>query len=123
MRGVGIDLVAIPRIERLLSRYGERFAARLFTPGERAFCEGRGRPARHYAARFAAKEAALKALQVPPGLRWHELEVRVDAGGAPRLALHGRAAGAARERGASALWLSLTHEGEMAAAVVVAEGR
>ena len=122
IRGLGIDLASISRVERLLARYGDRFAARLFTPGERAYCESRGRPGHHYAARFAAKEAALKALAVPAGLRWHDLEVLAGAGGAPRLRLHGRAARAAAARGVRALHVSLTHDGDVAGAVVVAEG-
>jgi holo-[acyl-carrier protein] synthase len=120
--GVGIDLTPVERIERLLERHGERFAARVFTDGERAYCRGRARAAEHYAARFAAKEAALKALGVPDGLRWHEMEVVSRPGEPPALALGGAAARAAAARGVTRMHLSLSHAGGQAAAVVVAEG-
>lgn len=120
--GVGIDLCPISRMERALSRHAPRFAERVFTPAERAYCEGRARPGEHFAARFAAKEAFLKALGVPSGLSWHELEVVTGTGGAPRLRLSGEAARAAQRLGAGRVHLSLTHGGDTAAAVVVAEG-
>jgi holo-[acyl-carrier protein] synthase len=119
--GVGIDLTPIQRIAEMLTRWGERFEEKLFTDGERAYCHARARPADHFAARFAAKEAALKALGVPEGLRWHELEVVSAPGGAPSLALHGEAHRAAERRGVTRLHLSLTHAGGQAAAVVVVE--
>ena len=120
--GLGIDLTPIERIAAALSRHGERFEAKLFTDGERAYCRARARPADHFAARFAAKEAVLKALGVPDGLRWHELEVCASPGGAPRLELRGEAARAAAARGVVRIHLSLTHAGGQAAAVVVLEG-
>jgi holo-[acyl-carrier protein] synthase len=120
--GVGIDLAPVGRIERLLDRYAGRFAEKVFTDGERAYCRARARPAEHFAARFAAKEALLKALGVPEGLRWHELEVASTAGRAPRLLLHGEAARAASRRGVLRVHLSLTHAGGQAAAVVILEG-
>lgn len=125
--GVGIDLCPVSRMRAALSRHAGRFAIRIFTEAERLYCEGRAEPALHYAARFAAKEALLKALRVPPGLSWHELEVRSDARGAPAMALHGRAAEAAAAAAASVglaavrLHLSLTHSADAAAAVVIAE--
>ncbi len=122
IRGLGIDLVLIHRIERLIQRFGDRFTERIFSPRERAHCARYGKPAQHYAARFAAKEAILKALGVPRGLRWHELEVLNDSSGAPKIQLGGGAARAATALGITSLYLSLTHEGDTAAAVVVAEG-
>jgi holo-[acyl-carrier protein] synthase len=120
--GVGIDLTPIDRIERALSRHGDRFERKVFTDGERAYCRGRARPADHFAARFAAKEAWLKALGVPEGLSWHEIEVVIAEGGRPSLSLRGEAARAVAARGVSEkMHLSLTHAGGMAAAVVVAE--
>ncbi len=122
--GLGLDLVDISRMARILGGPPgrvERFLARVFTAGERAFCDARAdRPAR-YAARFAAKEAALKALGVPAGLRFTEVEV-VRAEGAPSLFLAGNAAAAARRLGVARLHLTISHDGGMAAAVVVAEG-
>ncbi len=121
--GVGIDLVPVERIARILERYGERFEEKLFTDGERAYCRARARPAEHFAARFAAKEAVLKALGVPDGLQWHELEVvSPPAGGAPSLRLGGEAARAAERRGVARVHLSLSHAGGQATAVVIAEG-
>lgn len=123
IRGLGIDLVLIHRIERLIQRFGDRFTRRIFSPQERAHCARHGKPAKHYAARFAAKEAMLKAMGVPRGLRWHELEVISGPSGAPRIQLDGAAARAAAALGITSLHLSLTHEGDTAAAVVIAEGK
>jgi holo-[acyl-carrier protein] synthase len=120
--GVGIDLTPVERMEQLLSRWGERIEGKLFTDGERAYCHARARAAEHFAARFAAKEAALKALGVPSGLSWHELEVVARPGGAPELRLAGVAAEAAARMGVTRMQLSLSHAGGQAAAVVVAEG-
>lgn len=119
--GIGIDLTPISRIEGLLDRWGEKLERRLFTDAERSFCRGRGEPAQHLAARFAAKEATLKALAVPPGLSWHEMEVVSAAGGAPTLVLRGEAGAAATRLGVTRSHLSLTHAGDLAVAVVVLE--
>jgi holo-[acyl-carrier protein] synthase len=114
-RGVGIDLLEVARLERAMERH-PRLAERVFTDDELAYARARGRPGRHLAARFAAKEAAVKALGLSSfGLR----EIEVVAGEPPTLLLHGRVADAARERGVE-LQVSLTHSQEMAAAVVVA---
>jgi holo-[acyl-carrier protein] synthase len=114
--GVGIDLLEIERLERALERR-PRLAERLFTEAELAQVAPRMRPGRHLAARFAAKEAAIKALGVSVPAR--EIEVVGGTLEAPRLRLHGRAAALAEERGLR-LEVSLTHSQEMAAAVVVA---
>ena len=118
--GIGMDLCPLDRMARALQN--ERFAERVFTEGERCYCRQRGEPTQHFAVRFAAKEATLKALGVPSGLRWHELEVVSGGSGAPRLVLHGTAAAAATAQGVTRLHLSLSHTGDTAAAVVVAEG-
>jgi holo-[acyl-carrier protein] synthase len=120
IRGIGVDVVSVPRMARVLARQGARFCDRVFTAVERGYCGSRAEPAQHYAVRFAAKEAALKALGVPAGISWQDLEVAHDAG-APRLALHGRAAAAARDRGIARLFVSLSHSAETAVAMVVAE--
>lgn len=119
--GVGLDLCLISRMERALSRSDGRFAARVFTDGERQYCDGKASPSQHYAARFAAKEAILKALHVPDGLSWHELEVIQGSNGGPAIALHGAARQAAERLGVSKLHVSLTHQGDSASAVVIAE--
>ncbi|MEJ7876979.1 MAG: holo-ACP synthase [Solirubrobacterales bacterium] len=118
--GAGIDLIEIERIEQALARR-PGLAGRIFTPNERDFCASRARPGRHFAARFAAKEAALKALGLG-GLRLHEVEVEGGGRSAPSLRLHGSAAREARARGVD-LDVSLTHSRELAAAVVVARPR
>lgn len=121
--GVGIDLVDIDRIRRLLERH-PRFARERFTADERAWCDQRRDPAERYAARFAAKEATLKALGVGLGaLRLVDLEVVRAPSGAPELVLHGTAADLAASQGVAAWKVSLTHSQGLAAAVVVAVGR
>lgn len=113
--GVGIDLVEVGRVERALERH-PGLAPRLFSDAELDYAAGMRRPGRHLAARFAAKEAAIKALSargLAPG------QVEVVGGASPRLRLHDRAATVALERGVT-LDVSLTHSRELAAAVVVA---
>lgn len=123
VRGIGLDVVAVSRFAGMIERHGDRLLDKLFTAGERAYCQRYAQPAQHYAVRFAAKEAILKALGVPRGLRWHELEVVSDASRMPRVQLHGAALESARALGIEELWISLTHERDgVAAAVVVAEG-
>ena len=115
--GAGIDLIEIERIERAMERR-PGLAERVFSPGELEAASDRARPATHLAARFAAKEAALKALGLG-GLRLHEVEVAGGHGTRPALRLSGLAARTAAERGLT-LDVSLTHSRELAAAVVVA---
>jgi holo-[acyl-carrier protein] synthase len=119
-----MDLVDIPRVAALLAGKGERAEARLFTPGESAYARGRAEPARHFAARFAAKEAAYKALagsEAARGIGWRDIEVAVEWDGRPRLVLHGRAAERAAALGATRLHVTLTHADQVAGAVVVLE--
>ena len=119
--GIGLDVVPIARIAALLERHGRRAEGRLFSSGERSDCDRRADPAQHYAARFAAKEALLKALGGPPGLKWSEIEIRTADTGRPVLLLSGGAAAAAAQRGVTCQHVSLTHAGGIAAAVVVLE--
>ncbi len=114
----GIDLIEIERLERALERH-PRLARRLFSPGELEYARDRGRPARHLAARFAAKEAAVKALG--GGLPISAVEVVGGEGRGPALRLHGPAQRRARSLGVR-LAVSLSHSREIAAAVVVANG-
>ena len=119
--GMGIDLTEVPRIAGMVERWGERFTRRIFTDGERAYASSRSNAASHLAARFAAKEATLKALGVPPGLSWHEIEVVGGGNEPPLLVLRGEALAAANKLGTVRMHLTLTHTAEVAAAVVVAE--
>jgi holo-[acyl-carrier protein] synthase len=112
--GLGIDLIEIERVESALGRR-PRLAERLFRQAELAACEERARPGRHLAARFAAKEAAIKAL----GGGCAPRDVEVTGRSVPRLVLHGRALERARDHGVE-LALSMTHSREAAAAVVIA---
>jgi holo-[acyl-carrier protein] synthase len=120
--GIGVDLTPVSRMERAMQNHPGRFEARLFTDGERAYCRRSVNFAQHFAARFAAKEALLKALGVPKGLSWHELEVVNADDGAPRFELSGEAARAAAALGVRKLHLSLSHAADSAIAMVVAEG-
>ena len=122
--GVGVDLVEIARIRRAMARWQDRFLQRVFTPDELAYALRRRDPAEHLAARFAAKEATLKALGtgLTLGVRWREMEVRRARGQRPTLQLSGRTGTIGAERGVRVLHLSLTHDGAYAVAQVLAEG-
>ncbi|HUS68477.1 MAG TPA: holo-ACP synthase [Kofleriaceae bacterium] len=119
--GLGMDLTEVPRIARMVERWGLHFTERIFTEGERAYAAGRANQAMHLAARFAAKEATLKALAVPRGLQWHEMEVIGGGTEPPLLVLRGMALEAADRLGVVRMHLTLTHTKDVAAAVVIAE--
>lgn len=121
---VGVDLTSVAEVAGSLAVQGERYLRRLFTEGEVASCAGPDGPApERLAARFAAKEAAVKVLR-PTGSRpaWRDIEVRRDEDGACDLVLHGSAAALAAAQGIDRLALSLSHEAGMAVAVVVGWG-
>jgi holo-[acyl-carrier protein] synthase len=120
---IGIDIIEVARIREVLLRT-PRFADRVFTPAERAYCEGRGAvAAQHYAARFAAKEAALKALQTGwrGGISWQDVEIASRDLGAPYLIFHGQVEKLFEKSGATAVHLSMSHTTEHAIAQVVLE--
>jgi holo-[acyl-carrier protein] synthase len=121
---IGIDLVEIVRIEEVFARQGDRFRARVFTEGEIEYCERRASKFASYAARFAAKEAAMKALGTgwSEGVGWLDVEVVSEPSGAPALQLHRRALERMRELGGIRAHLSLTHSGNLAIAEVLLEG-
>jgi holo-[acyl-carrier protein] synthase len=121
--GIGLDLVDVDRFARAMERHGDAFVARICRDGEAKALTGRPRVT-HLAGLFAAKEAAMKALGTgwAAGIGFRQIEVERDAGGAPRLRLHGAAEALARSRGVVATHLSITHDGESAVAVVVLEG-
>lgn len=120
--GLGLDLVDLDRFRRALERGGEAFLRRIFTAAERAECARRPDPAPHLAARFAAKEAAMKALGTgwTRGVAFLDLEVRSDGARPPSLEVRGRAAEVLAEQGFRGLRVSLTHTARTAGAVVQA---
>ena len=120
---VGADLVEITRIRKILERTRESFLARAFTESERAYCETRGDPADSLAGRFAAKEAVMKCLGTgwSQGVGFRQIEVVRSAEGAVGIALTGRAAELAAERGIARIHVSISHSGGQALAFAVAE--
>jgi len=121
--GVGLDLLSIPRLEAALKRH-PALKERVFTEAERHACERKSAPQGSYAARFAAKEAAMKALGTGwgKGVGWQDVEVIGGMGKPPGIAFHGAAARRFKAMGGTKAHVSLTHEKEMAAAVVILEG-
>jgi holo-[acyl-carrier protein] synthase len=121
--GLGVDLFEVNRLERKLQTHGADFGDGLFTPDEIAYCESQHHPAQHYAARFAAKEALLKALAFDgrEGIRWREAEVRVTPEGSRELVLHGALKELAERRLVRRIFLSLSHTPDLAAASVILE--
>jgi holo-[acyl-carrier protein] synthase len=119
----GIDIVEVERIERAVGRLGQRFLDRIFTPAEIAYCEPRGARFIHYAGRFAAKEAAMKALGTGwgEGVAWRELEILPSPGGAPQLILSGVALERYTALGASRSHLTISHTARYAVAHVIFE--
>ena len=124
IRGIGVDIVKVDRIEQAVERWGYRFLKRIFTAAEIERCQQRARPAQCLALRFAAKEAFAKALGLGmrQGLRWRDIEVVHDHLGKPNLLLHNQAQRLLEAMEASRTWLSLSDEREYALAVVVLEG-
>jgi holo-[acyl-carrier protein] synthase len=121
--GIGLDATEIDRIEQVLERYGDRFLNRIFTTGEVAYAQRRRNPAPHLAGRFAAKEAAMKALGTghSQGVLWRDIEV-VRAGGPPQLRFHGGAARRFEALGATGSLLTITHSETLALAHVLLLG-
>jgi len=121
--GVGIDATDIDRISETIARYGDRFLARVFTEGETAYCRRHRDPAPSFAARFAAKEAGMKALGTghARGVLWRDVEV-VRVAGPPQLRLHGEAARLFGRLGGTSTLLTLTHARDLAIANVILLG-
>jgi holo-[acyl-carrier protein] synthase len=121
--GLGLDATEIPRIAALIERYGERFIRRLFTDAEVAYCNRRRTPAIHFAGRFAAKEAGMKALGTGHSqeVLWRDIEV-VRRGGPPQLQFHGGAARRFAAIGARSSLLTITHTDDLALAQVLLMG-
>jgi len=120
--GIGIDVVEVERIAAAIERHGEVFLTRVFTQAERAYCESCKRPTIHYAARFAAKEAVVKALGTGIGAHaaLQHVEVIRDEAGAPKIHLSGAAEAFAKQNGITDIQISLTHTRDYAAANAIA---
>lgn len=121
--GIGIDIVEVTRVDTLLSKHEERFLERVFTPAEQSHSADRKSRSLHLAARFAAKEAAMKALGtgLSSGISWQDIEVLPLPTGAPTLSLRSKALERSIAIGATRWTISLTHTDAYAAAVVIAE--
>lgn len=121
--GIGTDLAEVSRIREAIQRHGQRFIDRIYTPREIAYVESKANRFERYAARFAAKEAAMKAIGTGwrRGVRWQDFEVANLPSGKPTLLLHGEAAAIAAQLGARNISLSITHTAEQALAIVILE--
>ena len=122
--GIGVDLVENARIEHSLERFGERFLHRVFTEGEIEYSQSMKYPARHLAARFAAKEAVSKAFGTGIGkaMGWKDIDVQRKPSGQPFVILEGGAKKLGEERGVKAVWITLSHTENHAMAMIVLEG-
>ena len=121
--GTGVDIAEVARVRETIERFGERFLKRIYTEGEVRYCKRRARRFESYAARFAAKEAGMKALGTgwSRGVRWRDIEVVRPKGQRPTIQFHGEAAAVAARLGTKNVALSLTHTSEEALAHVILE--
>ncbi len=121
--GIGVDLCEVERLEAAIARHGERFLTRIYTETERAYCESKANPMERFAGRFAAKEAAMKAIGTGwrHGVRWRDFEVTRSASGQPVMEFHGMARIIAEQLGATQALVSITHIKSLAMAQVVLE--
>lgn len=121
--GTGIDITEVPRMAEALARFGERFLRRVFTEEEIRYCESKANRIERFAARFAAKEAAMKALGTgwSRGIRWRDIEVFRQPGARPTIRFHGKAAEFATRMNIKNVSLSLSHTSEQAIASVILE--
>ena len=121
--GIGTDIAEVRRIRKSMEHFGERFLSRVYTAGERTYALKKANAAERLAARFAAKEAGMKAIGTgwSRGVTWHDFEVRNEPSGRPILLLSGVAERVARQLGVQRIALSMTHTAESAFAVVILE--
>ena len=122
--GLGTDIVEIERIASMIERHGDVFVGRVFTPAEREYCSTKKHAAQHYAGRWAAKEAAMKALGTGfiPGVGWHDFEILPLRSGAPKLAITGGAADKAKSLGIHEIHITMSHCRTYATATAIAVG-
>jgi holo-[acyl-carrier protein] synthase len=121
--GTGIDIAEVPRIAESIARFGDRFIRRVYTEGEILYCDKKANRVERYAARFAAKEAGMKAIGTGwnHGIAWRDVEVCRMPGGRPTLLFHRKAAEFARKLGTKHIALSLSHTEQIAIAQVILE--
>src|SRR5436305_13019563 len=121
--GTGIDIAEVPRIRQAIERFGGRFLQRVFTDGEIRYCDSKANRTERYAARFAAKEAGMKALGTGwnYGVRWRDIEVARKPGSRPTILFHGKAAEFAAKLRVTNVSISITHTAEQAIAHVILE--
>jgi holo-[acyl-carrier protein] synthase len=121
--GTGVDIVEVPRVAAAIERHGARFISRVFTDAEIRYCDSKANRVERYAARFAAKEAALKAIGTGwrHGIGWRDVEVRREPGGRPTIGFAGKAAEFAARLGVARAFVSLSHTAEHAIAHVILE--
>jgi holo-[acyl-carrier protein] synthase len=122
--GLGVDIAEVARLRVAIERHGEAFLRRVYTPNEREYCERFKNKYERYAGRFAAKEAAMKALGTgwSRGVRWADVEVVREKGGRPTIKLAGEAGNVAKRMGVKNIALSITHTADQAFAQVIFEG-
>ncbi len=121
--GTGVDIAEVDRIAQAIARFGDRFKERVFTADEIRYCESKANKIERFAARFAAKEAGMKALGTgwSRGVTWRDIEVRRLPGGRPMIVFHGKAGEIFAKLGGGKVHLSLTHTAESAMAYVILE--
>lgn len=121
--GMGVDIIEVPRVRAAIERFGDRFLTRLFTPDEIRYCESKANKYERFAARFAAKEAALKAIGtgLSRGISWQDVEVVREPSGRPTLSFTGKAGEFAARLGARRSSVSLSHTEQVAFAQVILE--
>ena len=121
--GIGTDIISIEKIKDIMLRRGDRFLNRIFTPAERAYCEGKKFPWIHFAGRFAAKESVFKILQADKNVsvKWQEIEVLPQSNGKPFIVLKGTTKLTAKEKGIKKILVSISHDSHYATATAIGE--
>ncbi|KPJ58021.1 MAG: hypothetical protein AMS15_09330 [Planctomycetes bacterium DG_23] len=124
IKGVGVDIIAVRRVEKMIKAHGEVFCARVFTRRETEYCQRFRRPEERFAGRFAAKEAVLKALGTGwrGGISWQDVEISQTRSGPPEVKLSGAAETEAKKLGVQKIYLSISHSRGYALAFAIAEG-
>ncbi len=123
--GIGTDIIECHRIDDMIEKHGQTFLTRVYTPDEIAYCQARKASNQHYAGRWAAKEAVLKALGTgwAHGIQWTDVEVVNQVGGKPTIVLAGVALRISRERGIDEMMISISHCRDYATAYATATGK